>query len=148
MEERLSDAEKIVEGRKSRVSFAKIAEEIVGASEMTEEEAVDVAYNLKVEIAEKTSLLDKYKALFKKTAEIGQQLEGDIGYVLLTQKTSVSVEPKKLHDALKDAEFPCPFYDLISVKIADSRKVLGTSIFSKIEKKGKPTIAVTIGKRK
>lgn len=133
---------------KKALSFAKIAEEIVGSSEMTEEEAVDVAYKLKAEITKKTELLDKYKKLFKRTVEVGQQLEGKEGYVLLIQKTKSSVEPEKLYMALKDAEFPVPFYSLISVKIADSRKVLGTSIFSKIEEKGEPTLAVTIGKRK
>lgn len=129
------------------VPFEQFAREIIGAS-LTEEKAVDAAYKLKAEIAEKTQELDHYKKLFKKTMEAGEQLEGTEGYVLLSQKANVSVEPGKLYDALKDADFPVPFYDLISVKIADSRKVLGTSIFSKIEKRGKPTIAVTIGKRK
>ncbi len=137
-----------VEEKERAVPFEKIAQEIVGSSEMTKEEAVDVAYKLKAEIDEKTKLLDKYKTLFKETLDAGEQLEGTEGYVLLTEKASVSVEPGKLYDALKDAEFPVPFYDLISVKIADSRKVLGTSIFSKIEKRGVPVIAVTIGKRK
>ncbi|MCK4822586.1 hypothetical protein KA005_42875 [bacterium] len=131
----------------SAISFEKLANAIVGFS-MTDDEAVDLAYNLKAEIDEKTKLLDKYKTLFKETLDAGEQLEGTEGYVLLTEKASVSVEPGKLYDALKDAEFPVPFYDLISVKIADSRKVLGTSIFSKIEKRGVPVIAVTIGKRK
>lgn len=127
--------------------FAKVAMETVGA-EMTEGDAIDAAYKLKAEITEKTKELDGYKKLFKKTGEVGEQIEGKEGYVLLTQKQNVSVEPGKLYGALKDAEFPVPFYDLLSVKIADSRKVLGTSIFSKIETKGKPSLAVTIGKRK
>lgn len=133
--------------RESAVSFEQNAEEFVG-SRMTEEKAVDAAYKLKAEITEMTKDLDKYKALFKKTMGTGEQLEGEEGYVILTQKANVSVEPGKLYNALEDAEFPVPFYDLISVKIADSRKVLGTSIFSKIEKQEKPTIAVIIGKRK
>lgn len=134
------------EEKRRVIPFEKIAEEIIGAP-LAEEAAVDAAYKLKAEITEKTKTLDQYKKLFKKVLDTGEQLEGTEGYVLLSQKANVSVEPGKLYDALKDAEFPVPFYDLISVKIADSRKVLGTSIFSKIEKQGKPTIAVTIGKR-
>lgn len=141
------DGQEPIEEPVKAVPFEKIAQEIVG-SRLMEEDAVDAAYDLKAEITEKTKTLDQYKKLFKKTMVAGEQLEGTEGYVLLTQKANVSVEPGKLYDALKDAEFPVPFYDLISVKIADSRKVLGTSIFSKIEKRDKPTIAVTIGKRK
>ena len=143
----MMDGQEPIEEPVKAVPFEKIAQEIVG-SRLMEEDAVDAAYDLKAEITEKTKTLDQYKKLFKKTMVAGEQLEGTEGYVLLTQKANVSVEPGKLYDALKDAEFPVPFYDLISVKIADSRKVLGTSIFSKIEKRDKPTIAVTIGKRK
>ena len=143
----MMDGQEPIEEPVKAVPFEKIAQEIVG-SRLMEEDAVDAAYDLKAEITEKTKTLDQYKKLFKKTMVAGEQLEGTEGYVLLTQKANVSVEPGKLYDALKDAEFPVPFYDLISVKIADSRKVLGTSIFSKIEKRGEPTIAVTIGKCK
>lgn len=133
--------------KKKVLSFEAVAKEIMG-KKITEEEAVDKAFSLKAEITERTKLLDQYKKLFKKTAEIGQQVLGKEGYVLLTQRANVSVTPEKLHTALVDVDMEDSFYSLLNVKIADARKILGTLIFSKIEVKGEPTISVTIGKRR
>lgn len=140
--------EEQAEKKEKKVPFETIAKEFVGREGLTEGEAVDIAYNLKADIEEKTALLEGYKKLFKKTSEVGEQVIGGEGYVLLTKRANVSVEPGKLYGALEDVDLTDEFYSLISVKIADARKLLGVMIFSKIEKVGEPTIAVTIGKKK
>lgn len=98
----------------------------------TMSEAIDVAVFLSGELKDLEKRLDKYKALFKKVGEPGVQMNGETGFVLLVAAKKTEAEPGSLHQLLKDINREPEFYSLIKVQIAEARKVLGTTLFSKI----------------
>lgn len=111
----------------------------------TMSEAIDTAVTLSLEFKAIEKRLGKYKAFFRKTVEPGEQVNGKSGYVLLVSAKVTTAEGGELHQLLKDVGREQEFYPLIKVKIADARKVLGTTLFAKISTEAPGVPGVSLG---
>ena len=130
--------------KKEKVMTEKevLAKYLPGETVSTMAEAIDLATDLSFELKELEARLDKYKALSRGVFSPSEQVSGKTGFVLVTPAKVTDVESADLHQLLKDVERGEEFYHLIKVKIADARKALGTTLFSKIstESPGVPRV--------
>lgn len=134
--------EKRLEGKEAEVLAKYLSDE--GAS--TVSEAIDTAVALSLKIKGLEKRLDKYKTFFRKTGEPGVQMNGETGFVLLVAAKKTEVWPEPLHQLLKDVGREQEFYSLLKVQIPDARKVLGTTLFSKIATESPGVPRVKFGK--
>ena len=97
----------------------------------------DRAMKLKMEIGKLTVDLDEIKKCFKKfAAETGiRQYEGKVGIVDVLDDSTTVADATKFYNSLEDAGLTLKdFLGCVSVRVVDTRDMLGKSLFAKISK--------------
>lgn len=111
-------------------------------------EAIDLAVELSFKLKALEIRLDKYKAFSRAVFSPGEQVNGDVGFVLVTSATVSEAEPEELYKLLIEVRREQEFYPLVKVKIADARKALGTTLFGEIATEKSGVSRVKFGKLK
>lgn len=101
-------------------------------------EKVDRAHFLSMEIKKMEEELDGLKKDLKAHAKKHNypEIVGKSSKAVFGPTGWTSIEPKKLHETLKDMELSKKFYDLVKVKITDAKKLIGETVFDSISKSG------------
>jgi len=142
--EKAQEYKELINGAKKEF----LAEEGLGQSH-TIKDIVDAATAIKKNCDEQVARLEAYKSFFKAIGTPGETFDGDQGYVSLIGRASATVEPKDLKNLLESLGRPAEFTDMVTVKVADARKKLGTMLFDKIATTTpNASITVKIGSKK
>lgn len=97
----------------------------------------DRAMKLKTEIGKLTVDLDEIKKCFKKFAADTEvrQYEGKVGIVDVIDDSTTTADATKFYNSLESAGLTVKdFLNCVTVKITDTRDLLGKSMFAKISK--------------
>jgi hypothetical protein len=107
------------------------------------EDIVTQTASLKRTVDEHTKKLEAFKDFFRAIGTSGEHFEGNPGAVNLIGRTTSTVDPIDLRNLLGALGRTAEFMGMISVKVADSRKKLGTVLFDKIAKVS-PNSSITV----
>lgn len=135
-------------GESKKIKEAK--EKFLEGTEDSIETIVAYTAALKKEYDSLEKELDKFKSFFKAIGEPGEVFYGDdISFVELMGRATSTMEPLDLRNLLEELGRSPEFLGMVSVKVADARKKLGTVLFDKIaETTPNASITVKIGKKK
>lgn len=134
-------------GNSKKIEKAK--EKFLGGTEDSIETIVAYTAAVKKEYDSLGKELDKFKSFFKAIGEPGEVFYGDDFSIELMGRATSTMEPLDLRNLLEDLGRSPEFLGMVSVKVADARKKLGTVLFDKIaETTPNASITVKIGKKK
>ncbi len=93
---------------------------------------VDAAIFIKQQHDELTKNLTLAKGFFTNIGQTGDVFEGSFGKVSLIGRSSTVVDPRELRGLLSSLGRSEELLDMVSVKVKDTREMLGTTLFNKV----------------
>jgi len=146
MEQKKVTKEEIINIQRAKIRFLK---SIGIEKDMSVSDIVDMALSVKEDLDRIEKKAKAFKSFFRGAGVPGESFYGEKGTVKLLGRATSTMEPLDLRNLLEELGRSPEFLGMVSVKVADARKKLGTVFFDKIaETIPNASITVKIGKKK
>lgn len=109
-------------------------------ADLSIEDIVDEAAYLKSKSDSIEKELNQLKKFFKRIGDEGQVFQGKKGSVFILNRNVAAISVENLKSLLKDLGREDEFDSLVSVKVGDAKKKIGTTLINKIAEYTQQTV--------